>query len=60
MTELELLVNENRRAIEEVQARNAVLAEALASHASVIRMMAVQIKDIANQLDFDIDPPRMM
>ena len=45
MTELELLVNENRRAIEEVQARNAVLAEALASHASVIRMMAVQIKD---------------
>ena len=60
MTPLEQVLKEHRKAIEELQIRNEAFAEALASHASVIRLMAMQIKDIAQHLDVDVEPKRMM
>ena len=60
MTELELVLNEHRRAIEELKIRNQAMAEALSSHASVIRLMAQQIRNISHEVDVDINPPRMM
>ena len=60
MTELELVINQHHRAIEELQIRNEAMAEALANHASVIRMMAQQIRDMSREMDVDINPPRLM
>jgi hypothetical protein len=60
MTSIELILEEHRRAIADLERRNELIAEALASHASVIRMMAQQIRDMSSEMDVDITPPRMM
>lgn len=60
MTSVELMLEEHRRAILELERKNELIAEALASHASVIRMMAQQIRDMSYEMDVDITPPRMM
>jgi uncharacterized protein YoaH (UPF0181 family) len=60
MTSIELILEEHRRAIAAIERRNELIAEALASHASVIRMMAQQIRDMSSEMDVDITPPRMM
>lgn len=60
MTAIELALEEHRRAILDLERRNEMIAEALANHASVIRMMAQQIRNISYEVDVDINPPRMM
>jgi uncharacterized protein YoaH (UPF0181 family) len=60
MTSIELILEEHRRAIAAIERRNELIAEALASHASVIRMMAQQIREMSREMDVDITPPRMM
>lgn len=60
MTSIELALEEHRRAIADLERRNAMIAEALANHASVIRMMAQQIREMSREMDVDINPPRLM
>lgn len=60
MTSIELALEEHRKAIVELERKNAMIAEALSSHAGVIRMMAQQIRDMSREMDVDINPPRLM
>lgn len=43
----------------QVESQIGQLAEALANHAHYLHLMARQIRLMANEIDADIDPPRM-
>lgn len=59
MTDLEKLLDQHQQHIEFLENKIDLLAEAMAQHASVIHILARQIRQMAHEMDTDIEPPPM-
>lgn len=59
MSELEQVLNDHQLEIERLKNQIEILAEHLSQHATVMHIMARQIKQLSYEADIDISPPRM-